>query len=194
MAEGGDEKPMILCWARASAECGKGGAIGQRAGMRLPQSLAPRVTCEDKVGSVGEEVTGGLGPHQPGPRFTRCPQSGSRILPTNLPLLASWSSLVTSAALTAGWRCVCVRVYYCTILRLIVLGPAQVRDRRQAQVRGLEGMFPKVSQTRRPLMGVRAGQGQRAHRVLRDDLYPLGNHTNQISWVSLPATLRSQVK
>ena len=42
LAEGGDEKPMILCWARASAECGKGGAIGQRAGMRLPQSLAPR--------------------------------------------------------------------------------------------------------------------------------------------------------
>lgn len=36
LAKGGDQKPMIPCWARASAEYGEGGAVRQRAGMSLP--------------------------------------------------------------------------------------------------------------------------------------------------------------
>lgn len=60
------------------------------------------------------------------------------------------------AAPTAGWVC----VYYCTILSVTVLGPAQVGE-RTGTGKGGGGMFPKIPQTPGPLMGVRAGQGQR---------------------------------
>lgn len=51
MAKGGDQKPMIPCWARASAEYGEGGAVRQRAGVSLP---SPRPQGWTRLGVWGQ--------------------------------------------------------------------------------------------------------------------------------------------
>ena len=138
---------------------------------------------------MGEKVTEG----PPGPGFTRCSQSGGRILPTTLPLLGSWLSLVMDAALTAGRVCVCLLLYHPESQSA---GPSPGRREKTGTGKGDGRYVPQALPDSRASNGCQGRARPKAHRLLRDDLCPLGNHTHasRTSWVSLPATLRSQVK
>ena len=98
--------------------------------------------CEDKVGSVGEEVTGGLGLHQPGPRFTRCPEWQQN--PSHQSPPAGILVVTGDERCTYSWLEVCV----CTCLLLYHLethspGPSPGKTQKTGTGKGDERYVPQ---------------------------------------------------